>query len=139
MKTITSRKLVSTSYITKTTLRLPSISKVKNIPASIVYYIRLHFADGLTLYKIGYTSMTIAKRVEGYYDYKARKRTVGMGLPCGCTYRIISVVYKGTKQRAYEEEQRLHKLYQAMRYKGPVRVRNGHTELYLTDVLGLDG
>jgi hypothetical protein len=82
--------------------------------------------------------MTITKRVEGYYDYKAKRRTVGMGLPCGCTYRIISVVYKGSKQKAYEEEQRMHNLYQAYSWKGPNVVKNGNSELYLTDVLGLD-
>jgi hypothetical protein len=113
--------------------KLPSIKR-----SALVYYIRLRFADGLTLYKIGYTSMTITKRVEGYYDYKTKRRTAGMGLPCGCTYRIIDVVYKGRKEEAYRREQALHKMYSTLRYKGPVRVRNGHTELYLTDVLGLD-
>jgi len=104
----------------------------------LVYYIRLTFADDLTLYKIGYTTMTIVKRVEGYYSKKDRCWKGGMGLPYGCHWRIISVVYKGSKTRAYEEEQRLHTLYQAERYRGPNVVKNGNTELYLMDILGLD-
>jgi hypothetical protein len=114
------------------------VRKPPTIKYSIVYYIKLRFTDGLILYKIGYTSMSIVDRVEGYFDYKTKRRTAGMGLPCGCTYRIISVIYKGKKETAYREEQRLHNLYQAMRYNGPKRVTSGHTELYLTDVLGLD-
>jgi hypothetical protein len=118
-------------------LAVPSLRAYKPATA-IVYYIKLRFAEGLTLYKIGYTSMTIVKRVEGYYDYKTRRRTVGMGLPCGCTYRIIAVVYKGSKAMAYRKEQDLHNLHQMYRWNGPNRLRNGNTELYLTDVLGLD-
>ena len=118
-------------------LAAPSVRLYKRAVA-LVYYIRLDFADGLVLYKIGYTSMTVVKRVEGYYDRRTRCYKGGMGLPCGCTYRIIGVVYKGSKTRAYEEEQRLHNLYQAYRWKGPNRVANGNSELYLMDVLGLD-
>jgi hypothetical protein len=112
--------------------------KPPTVKQSILYYIRLCFADGLVLYKIGYTSMTIVDRVEGYFDKKLGRQVGGMGLPCGCSYRIISVVYKGSKTSAYAEEQRLHKLYVNARYRGPNRLRNGNTELYLTDVLRLD-
>lgn len=118
-------------------LAAPSLRVYK--PATgLVYYIRLDFKDGLTLYKIGYTSMTIVKRVEGYYDRRTRCYKGGMGLPATCTYRIISVVYKGTKSAAYRKEQDLHKLYQMYRWRGPNRCRNGNTEMYLMDVLGLD-
>ena len=107
------------------------------VSTALVYYIRLDFGD-LTLYKIGYTSMTVAKRVEGYYDYKTKKRTVGMGLPATCTYRIISIVYKGSKKRAYAYEQKLHNLYQGDRWRGANLLQNGNSELYRRDVLGLD-
>ena len=118
-------------------LAAPSLRVCKPATA-IVYYIRLDFKDGLALYKIGYTSMTIVKRVEGYYDRRTRSYKGGMGLPATCRYKIIGVVYRGSKARAYVEEQRLHKLYQAYRYNGSKLVRNGHSELYLVDVLGLD-
>jgi len=118
---------------------VPSLRVYKPATApAIVYYIRLDFKDGLALYKIGYTSMTIAKRVEGYYDRRTRCYKGGMGLPCGCTYRIIATLYKGSKKMAYEEEQRLHSLYQLYSWKGSNRCRNGNTELYIKDVLGLD-
>ena len=104
----------------------------------LVYYIKLCFSDGLHLYKIGYTSMTIVKRVEGYYDRRTRSYKGGMGLPATCHYKIIATLYKGSKETAYRREQALHSTYQMYRWKGPNRLRNGNTELYLTDVLGLD-
>ena len=82
--------------------------------------------------------MTIVKRVEGYYDKKLGRRTAGMGLPATCTYKIIATLYKGSKAKAYAEEQRLHNLYQKDRWRGANRLLNGNSELYRRDILGLD-
>jgi hypothetical protein len=105
---------------------------------SIVYYIRIYFKDGTSLYKIGYTSMSLKARVEGYYNYRTRERSFGMGLPYGAKWTKIAILYSGTREAAYRYEQDLHNLYQAKRYRGHSCLRNGNTELYLTDVLGLD-
>ena len=119
-------------------LAAPRAFKPTTVRYSLVYYIRLDFKNGLRLYKIGYTSMTIVKRVEGYYSKKLGRKTGGMGLPCGCTYKIIDTLYKGNKAIAYRREQELHNLYQEYRWNGPKLIRSGHTELYVNDVLGLD-
>ena len=113
-------------------------SPVARPRVSIVYYIRITFKDGLTLYKIGYTSMPLAKRVEGYYSKRLGYRTTGMGLPCGSTWKHIATLYKGSKANAYEWEQDLHRRWANVRWTGPDRLRNGNTELYRGDILGLD-
>lgn len=105
---------------------------------SLVYYIKLTFISGLVIYKIGYTSTTIVNRVEGYYNKRTGKYIPGLGLPKGCTYRIIGILYKGSKVSAYKVEQDLHKLHSVHRYTGVKLIRNGYTELYRVDVLGLD-
>ena len=139
MKAIASRKLRSTVHITNHTLRPPSVPKIK--PAtrpSIVYYIRIRFKDKTTVYKIGYTSMTTDKRVNGYYCYKTKRRTIGMGLPCGCTWVNIAILYSGDKDEAYRREQSLHRQWVNDRYYGANRLGNGNSELYRYDVLNLD-
>ena len=120
-------------------IRIPSIKATKSKPSALVYYIRLDFKGGdLTLYKIGYTTMTVVKRVEGYFDRKTRTRSVGMGLPKGCKYKIIAVVYRGSKEEAYRREQALHAKHRAERWSGARLCANGNTEMYIRDVLGLD-
>jgi len=138
MKTLASRKLISTTHITKHTLRLPSIV-VKPAPRpSIVYYIRIRFKDKSTVYKIGYTSMNTDKRVNGYYDRRLGRRVGGMGLPCGCTWVNVAILYKGDRENVFRLEQDLHRQWAAERYYGPNRLGNGNSELYRRDILGLD-
>lgn len=114
---------------------------IQSIPSARVYYIRLALPSGLTLYKIGYTRMSIRQRVYGYYTRASRKagqRLGGMGVPSGTLVTIVSILYKGLPKTAYTLEQNLHRRYQSYRYTGPAVLANGNTELYSSDILKLD-
>jgi len=107
---------------------------------SIVYYIRLRFTDGLVLYKIGYTSMSLRARLYGYYTKESgrRYRKGGMGIPAGTIVECVAILYQGDTEDAFRHEQDLHRRYAEHRYSGPNRIANGNSELYRRDVLGLD-
>ena len=142
------------------TLQLAPVctTKASGRPA-LLYYLRLEFPHTikctkdaghwqelpLILYKLGYTTTTLAERVHGrtgrYITMRGRRQWVaghaGMGLPLGTNVFVISTL-TGTSSLVYAWEQALHRQYAAARYRGALVMSNGNTELYVRDILGLD-
>ena len=87
----------------------------------ILYYLRFDI-DSVPYYKVGITNRTVKER-----------------------YRMETNPYVILKETRYlkgflakEEESLLLKTYSEWRYKGPKLLRNGNTELFTKDILGLD-
>ncbi len=90
-----------------------------------VYYIKLNFPT-FSVYKIGYTTRSIAHRLKT------------MGLPWGVRPEVIQITNFACAIGAYNLEQALHLAYAKDRYKGARLIASGYTELYSNDILGLD-
>lgn len=95
-----------------------------------IYYLRLEYfnsvGDIVTLYKIGYTSRTVAHRI------------TTIGIPSCIIVTVVSSVSFGKLLDCYNIEQLLHNEYVRYRYRGVKLLENGNSELYVKDVLGLD-
>jgi hypothetical protein len=122
--------------------------KLSRRPATL-YYLRIEFTH-LTVYKIGYTTTSLAERVHGRptsYSYKKVGKSVrrvraaghnGMGLPVGTKVYVVATLDHPNASYVYQVEQILHTRYALHRYKGEWLMENGNTELYTCDVLELD-
>lgn len=77
-----------------------------------------------SIYKIGYTSRTIAHRL------------TTMEVPANIKVTIIATLKFNKLTDAYNMEQVLHKEFKSGRYYGKL-LGNGNSELYGSDVLGL--
>jgi hypothetical protein len=95
-----------------------------------IYYLKLQYfnsiGDIVTLYKIGYTSRTVAHRVST------------IGVPNNIIVTIVTYVSFPKLVDCYNIEQLLHNKYVRYRYRGVRLLENGNSELYVKDVLGLD-
>lgn len=95
-----------------------------------IYYLRLEYfnsvGDIVTLYKIGYTSRTVAHRI------------TTIGFPSCVIVTIITSVSYSKLVDCYNIEQLLHQEHSRYRYRGVKLLENGNSELYVKDVLGLD-
>jgi len=91
-----------------------------NKPAYL-YYIKFG-----NLYKIGITNSKVKTRIQ---TMKVSKEYTPI---------IIQELYFENGKDAYNEEFRLHKLYEEFSYTGEPIMKSGYTELYIKDVLGLD-
>lgn len=87
----------------------------------ILYYIRFTF-EGCYYYKIGVTNRTVKERFHSE------------PLP----YTIIQTTSYPIGSLAYKEEQRILNQYAEFKYKGCLILESGNTELFISDVLGLD-
>lgn len=93
--------------------------------SALVYYIKFILPSGLIVYKIGYTSLSLAKRIEY------------MKLPLDIKVIPIATYRAKTIKLAYVLEQYLHSLYQKSRYRGLPFLASGNTELYINNPLSL--
>lgn len=93
--------------------------------AGVVYFIKLTFMDGTVLFKLGYTSRTVYKRIET------------MGIPYGTRTRVVAALPFTSVQTAYKAEQLLHEKFTKHKYKGKNILANGNSELYVCDLLAL--
>ena len=103
----------------------PSSRKGLKYKSGRVYYIKLTFPS-FSVYKIGYTTRSIAHRIKT------------MGLPWGVKVQVIQITNFACAVGAYNLEQALHLAYSKERYKGAKLIASGYTELYPYDILGLD-
>lgn len=103
----------------------PSKRKGLKYKSGRVYYIKLNF-QGFSVYKIGYTTRSIKHRLKT------------MGLPLGVKAEVIQITNFTCAIGAYNLEQALHLAYSKDRYKGARLIASGYTELYPSDILGLD-
>jgi hypothetical protein len=83
-----------------------------------VYYIKLHFMDGKTIYKLGFTSMSIRNRISYFNLHPSTK------------VEIIEIIKYPSIKQAYYTEQLLHKHFSKYRYHGAPIIASGNTELY---------
>jgi hypothetical protein len=88
---------------------------------SVLYYVRVE-NHGKTAYKIGVTNRNAKRR---YYRDYAR-------------VTVLAEWSYSTGKEAYREEQRLLKKYKRKRYHGQRLLFSGDSELFKSDVLGLD-
>lgn len=86
--------------------------------SAVLYHLRITAADGLTLYKIGITNRTPEARI------------AGMGLHEGVTADVIGAIRFDNGRDARIAEKRLHRRLSASKYRGPVVMKNGNTELF---------
>lgn len=110
-------------------------------------------SQSLILYKIGYTTTSINERVFGRAStvtHRTNRRTGrriatvhkghnGLGLPSNTNVYVIATAKCVNAATAYAKEQVLHKQYAAQRWQGLPLLANGNSELYVSDVLLLDG
>lgn len=89
-----------------------------------LYYIKLY--NMKILYKIGITNRLPKIRI---WDMSISKDWIPT---------ILQETHYENGIDAYNEEQRLHKLYKEFQYLGESIMKNGNTELFTKDVLGLD-
>ena len=131
--------------------------------AATLYYLRIEFTSivgstnvlakspqPIILYKLGYTTTSLNERVYGklpsykYITKNGRRTSVrvaghnGMGLPDGTRVYEIATYSHRNASLIYQYEQELHRLHAKSRYIGANVMANGNTELYTTDILGLD-
>jgi len=123
-------------------------AKLRLRPATL-YYLRIEFAH-TTLYKLGYTTTSLMERVHGrptIYRYIVRKgKRVrvhaaghnGMGLPKNAKVYVVATLDNNNGSLVYQWEQYLHTLHYNSKYVGRQVMENGNTELYVSDILGLD-
>lgn len=114
----------------------PNQYKIKYKPGQ-VYYIRLEFPF-TTWYKVGYTSHPLMERLYGKWDKRKRMTIGGMGIPKSTKVKIIDTYQCANAYEAYRVEQALHNIHQKERSYGLNLLRNGNSELYKRDILGLD-
>jgi len=88
-----------------------------------LYYLAITTDDGDTRYKIGVTQHTVEKR---YTNTELAR------------IRIVKLWRYGIGRAAAEREMEILRLYAGDRYYGPDILRNGNSELFTHDVLGLD-
>lgn len=88
----------------------------------LLYYLRVNSQSG-NLYKIGITNNSVKSR------YRAES----------ANFDIVSEIWYEIGEDAYNEEQRILADYKEYKYTGEkVLTSGGNTELFVTDVLGLD-
>lgn len=92
------------------------------LSTGVIYYLQLKFSD-VTLYKLGYTSRTVWKRVET------------LGVPANCSVKVLAALPFTSVQTAFNVEQLLHERFKEFRYKGKDRLGNGNSELYIRPLL----
>lgn len=92
---------------------------------ALLYYLRVHANDKL-LYKVGITRKKTVKR-----------RWYGQELNGTDVVLIKSWPFSPGK-KAWQAEQKILARFKADRYKGPLILLSGNTELFTRDVLGLD-
>lgn len=98
------------SYVCKT--------KLLTVKPAYVYYLKLEFKDGLTVWKVGYTSMSIRKRVDYFMLDSSTKVTV------------LEIIKCKNSKEAFKLEQLLHYNFKKSRIYGLDVLASGNTELY---------
>jgi hypothetical protein len=93
---------------------------------AILYYIKFELSSGIPVYKIGITNRAVKSRISAMYVNK------------GTVRNILKEFYFDIGQEAYDMEQSYHKEFKEHRYMGEQVMKNGNSELYCIDVLGLD-
>lgn len=93
-------------------------TKTLVLKPAYVYYIRISFADGLVVYKIGYTSCTVRRRIDFF------------GLSPSTKVEILETIKCKNSKLAFLVEQALHREFAGSRYKGKDLIASGNTELY---------
>jgi hypothetical protein len=88
------------------------------VKPAYVYYLKFNFADGVELFKIGYTSLSVNKRIAFFMLDVSTKVT------------IIETIKCGSAKEAFNLEQLLHLNFKPLRYYGESRLNSGNTELY---------
>ncbi len=92
--------------------------RVTTVKPAYVYYLKLEFKDGLTVWKIGYTSMSVRKRIAFFMLDSSTKVTILETIKC-----------KNSKD-AFKLEQLLHYRFKASKHRGLNVLASGNTELY---------
>lgn len=92
---------------------------------AILYYIKFVINDSLELYKIGITNRSTASRL------------AGMGLFPGVCAEILAEIRFASGLKARQIEKALQSKLASFRYSGPGIMKNGNTELFTENVLGL--
>ncbi len=96
--------------------------------AGFVYYLRVeHEALPFVLYKIGF-SLDVYKRMYTLTEGKT-----------GVKVSLVACVRFKKAVEANKYEQGLHRKFSNSRYRGMNVLNSGNSELYVGDILGLDG
>lgn len=102
------------------------MSGFKTNKPAILYYIKFYIANELPLYKIGITNRTVEDRLQG------------LNANNGFIATIIKEIWFENGAEALDLEKQLHQEFKEHRYLGDAILRNGNTELFVTDVLNYD-
>lgn len=94
--------------------------------SGILYYIKFESVLDIPIYKIGITNASTKCRINS------------MRVCDGYATKILKEFYFENGKECYDVEQLYHKEYKEYRYYGDNVMKNGNTELYVKDVLGLD-
>ena len=89
----------------------------------LLYYLAITTNDADTRYKIGITNNTVAERFRG---------------PDLARIRVVKTWRYAIGRSAAEREAEIKSQYAGDRYYGPNILRDGNTELFIHDILGLD-
>lgn len=92
--------------------------RVTTVKPAYVYYLKLEFKDGLIVWKVGYTSMSVRKRIAYFMLDSSTKVT------------ILETIKCKNSQDAFKLEQLLHYNFKRERVYGLDVLASGNTELY---------
>ena len=92
---------------------------------AVVYQFRIDLPDGGTLWKVGITNR------------KPRQRLMTMGIVRGVRAELTGCMHFPLGRDARLTEKRLHSEFASHRYSGPAVMKNGNTELFTVNVLGI--
>ena len=90
---------------------------------AVLYYVAITTDDGDTRYKIGITNRTVEERFRA---------------PDLARIRIVKIWQYGSGRAAAERESEILRLNAGDRYYGPDILRDGNSEMFTHDILGLD-
>lgn len=93
-------------------------TKLVTIKPAYVYYLKLTFVNGTEVYKIGYTSMSVRKRI-AFFKLQSSTRV-----------DILETIRCKSSRHAYHIEQLLHREFVDFRYNGISLIASGNSELY---------
>ena len=107
----------------KTTYKIIAGRRIQVLLPAVIYYLKIIFPDRTTVYKIGFTSMSVQQRIN-YFE-----------LPPTAIVYVLGIYRCKCAREAYFLEQALHTRYKNFRYYGKQLLASGNTELYVQPLM----